>query len=71
MSDAWDTAMRGLSDLELRLIMQGAKDGTLRAVGSPENAFGAGLKAAMELNRRASQAEPPAEQSASNMGGDK
>jgi hypothetical protein len=49
-------AMRGLSDLELRLIMQGAKNGTLKAAGAPESAFGAGLKAAMELNRRVSEA---------------
>lgn len=52
--DAWDKAMRGLSDLELRLIMQGAKNGTLKTMGAKENSFGAGVKAAMELNRRAS-----------------
>jgi hypothetical protein len=52
MGDAWDRAMQGLSDLELRLIMVGAKRGTMRAVGSPDNAMVAGLKAAMELARR-------------------
>lgn len=56
--DNWDRAMRGLSDLELRLIMQGAKNGTLKAVGAPENGFGAGLKAAMELVRREREAQP-------------
>lgn len=56
--DNWDKAMRGLSDLELRLIMQGAKNGTLKAVGAPENGFGAGLKAAMELVRREREAQP-------------
>jgi hypothetical protein len=55
--DNWDKAMRGLSDLELQLIMQGAKNGTLKAVGDPANSYGAGLKAAMELNRRATPKE--------------
>jgi len=50
--DAWGLAMEKLSDLELQLIMVGAKNGSLRAVGEPCNAFGAGLKAAMELNYR-------------------
>lgn len=60
MGDAWSAAMRDLSDLELRLIMRGARNGTLKAVGAPENSFGAGLKAAMELNKRlASKGEQP------------
>jgi hypothetical protein len=52
MNDAWSKAMRGLSVLELTLIMVGAKHGTLRAVGEPCNAMGAGLAAAMELSRQ-------------------
>jgi len=56
--DNWDRAMRGLSDIELNLIMVGAKRGTLRAVGEPNNAMLAGFKAAKELVRRNSPPVP-------------
>lgn len=52
MTDPWDKAMGTLSDLELDLIMVGAKKGTLKAVGEGGGYY-AGLKAAMERVRRA------------------
>jgi hypothetical protein len=59
VSDAWDKALHGLSDLELDLIMVGAKRGTLRAVGSADNGIMAGLKAAIERARRKQMQTPP------------